>query len=252
MTLTCTVCQQPKGEKIPATGHTVVIDKAVKPSCLNAGKTEGSHCSTCKAVLTAQKPVKALGHQWDAGKVTKAATCTKEGAMVFTCTVCGQPKGETIPAAGHTVVIDKAVKPTCLNAGKTEGSHCSTCKTVLVAQKTVKALGHQWDEGKVTRAATCTKEGAMAFTCTVCHQPKGEPIPLRTRGDGDNDGAITSADARLALRTSVGLEAAIVKGTGDYDACDADGDGTVTSGDARLILRASVGLEDASKFGKMV
>ena len=61
---------------------------------------------------------------------------------------------------------------------------------------------------------------------------------------------MTSGDARLALRASVGLEKEIVKGSAAYLAADADGDGEVTSGDARLILRASVGLEDASQFGK--
>ena len=90
----------------------------------------------------------------------------------------------------------------------------------------------------------------MTYTCTVCHQPKGEIIPKRTPGDVDGDGSVTSADARLALRTSVGLEKDITKGKAAYLAADADGDGEVTSGDARLILRASVGLEDAGKFGK--
>ena len=61
-----------------------------------------------------------------------------------------------------------------------------------------------------------------------------------------------SADARLALRASVGLtdKGDVEKDSAGYLACDVDGDGKVSSADARLILRASVGLEDASKFGK--
>ena len=71
-------------------------------------------------------------------------------------------------------------------------------------------------------------------------------------GDADGDGKLTSADARLALRASVGLKEAgdVEKDSAAYLACDVDGDGKVTSADARLILRASVGLEDAGKFGK--
>ena len=60
-------------------------------------------------------------------------------------------------------------------------------------------------------------------------------------GDTNGDGQITSADARLALRASVGLENL----TGEQIlAADVDKDGKVTSADARLILRASVGLEN--------
>ena len=61
-------------------------------------------------------------------------------------------------------------------------------------------------------------------------------------GDVDNDGAVTAADARLALRKSVGLEY-FVAGSREFLACDVDCDNTVTAADARVILRVSVGLE---------
>ncbi len=60
------------------------------------------------------------------------------------------------------------------------------------------------------------------------------------RYDVDGDGKITSGDARLALRASVGLETL----NGIFaQAADASGDGELQSGDARLILRKSVGLD---------
>ena len=40
-------------------------------------------------------------HTWDEGKVTKAATCTEDGEMLYTCTRCGETKTEIIPATGH-------------------------------------------------------------------------------------------------------------------------------------------------------
>lgn len=58
------------------------------------------------------------------------------------------------------------------------------------------------------------------------------------KGDADGDGKITSADARLILRASVGLE------TVDTERADVDGDGKITSADAREVLRRSVGEED--------
>ena len=63
------------------------------------------------------------------------------------------------------------------------------------------------------------------------------------RGDVDGKDGITAADARLALRTAVGLEKGIVKGTPEFAAADVDGDGTVTAADARTILRVAVKLE---------
>ncbi|MBE6716243.1 MAG: hypothetical protein E7573_04920 [Ruminococcaceae bacterium] len=62
-------------------------------------------------------------------------------------------------------------------------------------------------------------------------------------GDLDNNGKIEASDARLALRSSVGLET--VDFAKVYTA-DIDNDKYITSADARIILRASVGLEDAS------
>ena len=61
-----------------------------------------------------------------------------------------------------------------------------------------------------------------------------------SRGDINADGNITTDDARLALRASVGLESL----TSDQKlAADVNSDGDITTDDARKILRASVGLE---------
>ncbi|MCQ2081201.1 MAG: FecR family protein [Lachnospiraceae bacterium] len=36
---------------------------------------------------------------------------------------------------------------------------------------------HSWDEGVVTKAATCVEDGIRTLTCTGCHQTKEETIP---------------------------------------------------------------------------
>lgn len=41
--------------KIAAKGHTPVTDAAVAATCVTKGKTEGSHCSVCNAVIKAQE-----------------------------------------------------------------------------------------------------------------------------------------------------------------------------------------------------
>lgn len=61
-------------------------------------------------------------------------------------------------------------------------------------------------------------------------------------GDVDGDGQISSADARLALRISVGLED-FSKDSTAFIAADIDKNGEINSSDARSILRASLGIE---------
>ena len=175
-TYTCTRCKKTRTETIAATGHKVVKDAAVAATCETAGKTEGSHCSVCGTILKAQTTTAALGHSWDSGKVTKAATCTTAGTKTYTCTRCKKTRTETIAATGHKAVKDAAVAATCETTGKTEGSHCSVCNTVIKAQTTTAALGHSWDSGKVTKAATCTAAGTKTYTCSRCKKTRTETI----------------------------------------------------------------------------
>lgn len=71
---------------------------------------------------------------------------------------------------------------------------------------------------------------------TVSLGKKGDII----LGDADLNGKITSADARLTLRTAAGLESLFGKA---LICADADGSGVITSSDARKIIRWSAGLE---------
>ena len=172
----CTLCGDFYEEEIKATGHKEVKDAAVAATCETNGKTEGSHCSVCDEVLKEQTEVPALGHNWDSGKITKAATCTEAGVKTYTCTRCQKTKTEEIKATGHKEVKDAAVAATCEKAGKTEGSHCSVCGKVIKAQKEVPVLGHNWDAGKITKAATCTETGVKTHTCIRCQKTKTEEV----------------------------------------------------------------------------
>ena len=152
--------------------HTVVTDSAKAATCTETGLTEGSHCSVCGEILTAQEEIPAKGHT----EVIDAAvtpTCTETGLTEGKhCSVCNEVlvAQEVVPAKGHTEVIDAAVAPTCTETGLTEGKHCSVCNEVLAAQEIVPATGHT-EVIDVAVAPTCTETGLTEGKhCSVCNE----------------------------------------------------------------------------------
>ena len=156
--------------KMTCSSHQVWIDEAVLPGCTTNGRTEGSHCTICGEIITAQETIPSLGHTvvTDEGI---APTCTQPGLTEGShCEVCSTVLSaqRAIAPLGHTIEIDAAIAPTCTGTGFTEGSHCSVCDEVLTEQEEVPALGHSWvmDEEE---EATCTENGLTAGVhCDRC------------------------------------------------------------------------------------
>lgn len=126
-TVTCERCDSTKTVEIPATGHTPVTDVAVAATCTTAGKTEGSHCLVCGAVLKAQTEIPATGHTWDGGVITKAATCTEAGVKTYTCTICHETKIETVAATGHIWSAWQRATAATVFAAETQKRTCTAC-----------------------------------------------------------------------------------------------------------------------------
>ena len=70
---------------------------------------------------------------------------------------------------------DVVTAPTCTEKGYT--THTCSCGDSYV-DTYVDALGHAWDNGKVTKEPTETETGVKAFTCTRCGETKTESIPV--------------------------------------------------------------------------
>ena len=122
-------CGKEVVEDTPATGHTEVPDAAVAPTCTEPGKTEGSHCSVCGEVLTAQQTVNALGHDMGEFKQTTAPTCTAKGVKTATCKRkgCNHTETQDIPAKGHTLEKVEKVAATESKEGVKEHYRCTEC-----------------------------------------------------------------------------------------------------------------------------
>lgn len=188
-------------------------------------------------------------------KVAACAVAAKGGFTLTDSTFIGTADTNMCVIAGRTEITESALEATGAEqaiSGRIDYFH-KNGTAVIVANGKSEESRTFWDKTagltnyNYVRITECTHyyDEPGDTECSVCGHvrhvtPAGETyVP----GDADGDGKITSGDARLALRRSVGLED-YEEGSAPYCACDADGDGKVTSGDARLILRASVGLEE--------
>ncbi len=105
--------------------------------------------------------------------------------------------------------------PTCTEKGYT--THTCACGDSYVDTYT-DALGHAWDNGKVTKEPTETETGVKTFTCTRCGETKTEVIPATgvvasgtcgAEGDGSNLTWTLDSEGVLTISGSGGMH--------DYD-----------------------------------
>ena len=178
-----------EAEKIAATGHTMTKTEAKAATCTEYGNTAYWYCSVCNKYFSDENGTNETtlpetvvkAHHTMTKTDAKESTCTAEGNNAYyTCSVCGkvfkdeagtQPTtvaAETLEKKAHTPVVDAAVAATCEKAGLTEGSHCSVCNEVLVAQKVVDKIPHTLTKTEA-KAATCTEDGNNEYyTCSAC------------------------------------------------------------------------------------
>ena len=109
-------------------------------------------------------------HTWDAGVVTKEATCTEAGVKTFTCS-CGATYTEDIPAKGHNY-----------NNGV-----CSNCGD---KQPEVKATEKAWDALDAKLAGIKGNDGAVLVTA----EREGTAYTLKLNVDAIQSGAAAFGD----------------------------------------------------------
>ena len=141
---------------------------------------------------------------------------------------------------GPSFTINPISKPTCTEDGY-GNKVCDFCGFLMENSIVLPAFGHDWGEWMPVY-------GNPDIEQRVC---KNDPSHIEARsknplltGDVDGNGSIEPADARLALRISLGLMTDGDKVmTPEMQArADVTGDGEVLPADARLILRKSLGL----------
>ena len=190
---TCTKCNATVTETIPKTSHKYA-NTVVAPTCTADGYTLHK-CSVCGTSYK-DSTTKATGHSYGNSVVTKQPTCTAEGTAIKTCTKCNATVTEKLPAKGHTAVTDKGYPATCTTAGKTDGSHCSVCNTVIKVQTVINATGHKSSGWITDKAASIGVKGSKHKECTVCKKIlETAEIPALSR--------ISISKASVTLSTSI-------------------------------------------------
>ena len=188
---TCTVCGITEGDPL---GHTWIEATCTEPkTCSVCGVTEGEALGHDWVTVSCTEPrtcsvcgeteSEAPGHVWSDATCTEPKTCTvcgiTEGDPLGhtwieatctepkTCSVCQATEGD---ALGHTPgqeVRENEKDPTCVDKGSYDiVVTCEVCHTELSREtKEVPELGHSWDDGTVTKKATCEEKGEKTYTC---------------------------------------------------------------------------------------
>lgn len=172
-------------EVLPANGDTVQTGTVLKvyytkstPAWTWEKKEDGNYIAT--ATFTYHDGSTETIDAAVASSITKEATCTEDGEILYTATAAIGAEEytttytEAIPAA-HTLTKVEAKVATCEADGSIQYYICEVCgKLFADAEATaeitsedtiVSAMGHDWDEGVVTTPATCEEDGVKTYTC---------------------------------------------------------------------------------------
>ena len=164
----CTECGEFKDKEVAGGNHKEVVDNAYAPTCTATGRTEGSHCATCGAIIKEQEMIPAKGHKKSVVKERVEATCTTDGMTESAvCAVCDELllEAEIIPAKGHDYKAT-VTKPACREGGYTT-HECTRCGNSYVDNKQP-AKGHTIVTDEAV-AATCTESGLTEGShCSDC------------------------------------------------------------------------------------
>ncbi len=145
-----------------ATGNCVMIQSSKLVATINGGTYYGAN--------GVEGPICAAASLTINGGKFKDTTATWRYHATTSADKCAYIVDGYYEVKDHTSVTDAAVAPTCTKTGLTEGSHCSNCSKVLVAQEVVDALGHTSVTDKAV-APTCTETGLTAGShCSVCNE----------------------------------------------------------------------------------
>lgn len=176
--VSCTQCDYSRTETIPQLGrHSTGTRYTTQPTCTEPGRAT-QNCTLCGAVISEEKEIPALGHDYQPLKSTDHP-CT-EPTGLLKCTRCGDVKeGQDTVIPGHQFGNVIVVSPTCSKKGYSY-KKCSVCgEEERIENSETDPVDHKFDDAEPTVVApTCGSEGYSYRICTIC----GEKITVSGSG----------------------------------------------------------------------
>ena len=200
-TYTCENCGKIEEQEVPPIEcmHTdTVVRNAKAATCKEAGSTGDTYCKDCDTLLEPGLEIaKTEEHSWDNGTVTKKPTVTETGIRTYTCGICGEIREVDIfidDICDHSDLIIKNTKDAgCEETGYTGDAYCGSCDKMIAGGNVIPVLGHNWNNGVITKEPTATESGVKTYTCATCHAKMQETIPAT----GMVEGATASDDSKV-------------------------------------------------------
>ncbi|MBQ1482884.1 MAG: hypothetical protein IIZ28_04865 [Erysipelotrichaceae bacterium] len=144
-------------------GGTLVIVEAIQPENCTTPGFYYVQCNNYCGYMT-EGEIPAPGHSYVSSTISEA-TCTREGTIRHTCSVCGANYDSSTSALGHDYRETVVSAATCTSSGLLS-YECSRCGDSYTRETA--ALGHDY-RSKVTKEATCTEDGVRTYTCSRCN-----------------------------------------------------------------------------------
>ena len=225
----CTSCDAVETVKVPA-GHTKVTDVAVAATVFKTGKTEGSHCKVCGAVIKKQKTTAKLKPTIS---LTASSLKLKTGQSTTAFKASGLAKGDyvkKVTSSDTGVVKVSAVKKDGtfkLTAGKKTGNASVT--VTLASKKTVSfKVAVQKSTVKTTKITSTVKKLTLAKGTTYTKLASSITVAPVTSQEKIT---YSSSDKKIVTVTSKGVVKGVRKGTATI---------TIRSGSKKITCKITV------------
>lgn len=200
----CSVCGVKKDEAL----H--IYDNSCDTTCSTCGyvrtithsyKTDWSkdasyhwhECTVC-ANRTDLSP-----HTWDSGKITEYPTPDAPGTRLFTCTVCGQTKTQSVPfigIGGNVVSFGDATEYVTLKLFK-QGS-TAPIQHLTVNGENASYMFMNVENGNYTVTVSKKNHVERTYTVTVSSSTVTLDVKIHLLGDINGDGTVSDTDYNLA------------------------------------------------------
>lgn len=244
------ICGEDKTEEIPSmnTEHNIVTHEGKAATCVEKGFDAYETCTKCSYTTYKETDYDRNNHinteNTPAVPPTEDSVGYTEGVYCNDCKTYISGHEEIPVQSGKIeIAVTETVKLSDNNVLAIDGQTVSDIlKNATVGAVIVDKNGNEVSSDK-----------PVCSGMTILLKDKnGNEIDSKTiivPGDNDGDGNISSADARTALRASVGLDE-LNNWQSTASNLDAPEENDISSADARYILRASVGLEDMHSWLK--